>query len=239
MLVALLERDPAQTQAIQGWLQEAGEECQIFQSVEELKEALTARRYDVLAVNRQLPQTSGEQIVQWVREHLDWPLPVLLMDEPDCVHDWSQIVQLGADDYLCKPLDPQKTVARVTALGSGAELPQSGKIEFPPFEVNYDERSIRVGGREPELTRKEFELAAFLFEHYGETIPRGEILRRVWHRRPDLNTRTVDTHVSRIRHKLRLDGQSGWQLRSIYQRGYRLTRQEIVGAASETEPESA
>ncbi len=74
------------------------------------------------------------------------------------------------------------------------------------------------------LTNKEFELAAYLFRHAGCLVSRDHLLEFIWGTRADLNTRTVDTHVSRIRSKLGINPAVGWQLSSIYQRGYRLFR---------------
>ena len=74
------------------------------------------------------------------------------------------------------------------------------------------------------MTQKEYELIVFLFRNIGRILSRAHILESVWGRNPDINTRTVDTHVSRIRTKLSLAPEMGWKLSSIYQHGYRLER---------------
>ena len=75
-----------------------------------------------------------------------------------------------------------------------------------------------------EFTQKEYELIVFLFKNIGRVMSRAHILESVWGRNPDINTRTVDTHVSRIRTKLTLNAEAGWKLSSIYQHGYRLEK---------------
>jgi DNA-binding response OmpR family regulator len=77
-------------------------------------------------------------------------------------------------------------------------------------------------GQAVELTQKDFDLAVFLFRNVGNLVSRGHILESVWGRSPDLNTRTVDTHVSRLRAKLGLVPENGWRLTAVYQHGYRL-----------------
>jgi len=72
------------------------------------------------------------------------------------------------------------------------------------------------------MTQKEFELASFLFNNVNRALSRGHILESVWGTDPGLNTRTVDTHISRIRKKLQITSEKGWVLNSIYQHGYRL-----------------
>jgi DNA-binding response OmpR family regulator len=108
--------------------------------------------------------------------------------------------------------------------------PQPGVVDkpeievFDPFEVNESQRRISVNGEAIKLTNKEFELAVYLFQNAGCLVSRDYLLEFIWGTRADLNTRTVDTHVSRIRSKLGINPAVGWQLSSIYQRGYRLFR---------------
>jgi DNA-binding response OmpR family regulator len=73
-----------------------------------------------------------------------------------------------------------------------------------------------------DMTQKEYELTLFMFKNLGRVISRGHLLEMVWGTSSQLNTRTVDTHVSRLRSKLKLDEQSDWQLTSVYRHGYRL-----------------
>jgi two-component system response regulator RegX3 len=72
------------------------------------------------------------------------------------------------------------------------------------------------------MTQKEYELTLFMFKNLGRVISRGHLLEIVWGTSSQLNTRTVDTHVSRLRSKLKLDQQDDWQLTSVYRHGYRL-----------------
>jgi DNA-binding response OmpR family regulator len=85
-------------------------------------------------------------------------------------------------------------------------------------------------GRAVDLTQKDFDLAVFLFRNVGNLVSRGHILESVWGRSPDLNTRTVDTHVSRLRSKLGLVPEHGWRLTAVYQHGYRL--EAVTGDAA-------
>ena len=101
---------------------------------------------------------------------------------------------------------------------------QRKKENFDPYEINQEEFTISNKGEKIKLTVKEFELAAYLFRNAGNLVTRDYLLENIWGTRSDLNTRTVDTHVSRIRSKLGISPNNGWQLSSIYQRGYRLAR---------------
>ena len=95
--------------------------------------------------------------------------------------------------------------------------------DFPPFHVDRAIRRLTRDGEALDLTEREFDLAAFLFENHGRVLSRAHLLEAVWRRSADVNTRTVDVHLSRLRRKLGLSGEYGWRLSSIYQHGYRLT----------------
>ena len=93
---------------------------------------------------------------------------------------------------------------------------------FPPYKIDTKLRRLSFNGELVEMTQKEFELALFLFKNLGRVISRGHLLEMVWGTSAKLNTRTVDTHISRLRTKLDLDNQDNWQLISVYRHGYRL-----------------
>ena len=129
-------------------------------------------------------------------------------------------------DYLVKPVRKMEVIARVNALErrSKKEVMTKEKVQVDPFTIEVTQRKIVRDGKAIELTLKEFDLALFLFRHLGQLLSRGHILESIWGRNPDLNTRTVDTHISRIRNKLDLTPDSGLRLSSIYFYGYRLER---------------
>ena len=97
---------------------------------------------------------------------------------------------------------------------------------YPPYTLQRSARIIKLNDEIIEVTQKEFELTLFLFKNAGRVLSRGYILETVWGRSAEVNTRTVDTHVSRLRRKLSLYRENGWQLSSIYQHGYRLEKTE-------------
>jgi DNA-binding response OmpR family regulator len=143
-----------------------------------------------------------------------------------------KILRAGADDYLVKPLRKDELLARVEALGRRAK-PQprlADVLKVGDFEIDLGRRRVQRAGRAIELTQKDFDLAVFLFRNVGHLVSRGHILESVWGRSADLNTRTVDTHVSRLRSKLGLVPEQGWRLTAVYQHGYRL--ETVTGDAA-------
>ena len=130
------------------------------------------------------------------------------------------------DDYIVKPAKHRELVARITAVARRASSVDEtqNEIEYDPFAIDLGNHEVKRDGTRVEVTQKEYELIVFLFRNIGRILSRAHILESVWGRNPDINTRTVDTHVSRIRTKLSLAPEMGWKLSSIYQHGYRLER---------------
>ena len=96
--------------------------------------------------------------------------------------------------------------------------------EFAPYAIDPGRRRVTLNGQEIVLTEREFDLALFLFRRRGRIVSRDSLLENVWNLPGDVATRTVDTHVSRLRKKLELGGEYGWRLSAVYQHGYRLER---------------
>ena len=95
-------------------------------------------------------------------------------------------------------------------------------LMFPPYHFDIRNQSLDVAGKVIEMTQKEFDLALFLFQNLGRLLSRGHILEAVWGRAIDVPSRTMDTHVSRIRTKLNLRPENGFKLTPVYNYGYRL-----------------
>ncbi|HHC72852.1 MAG TPA: response regulator transcription factor [Thiotrichales bacterium] len=224
MRIALLEDDTTQAEVVSLYLESAGHQCFHFERGEALIRALATDSFDLLVLDWMLPDMDGDEVLRWVRDHLDWRIPVLFVTQKDEEEDIVRALEAGADDYMVKPLRMNELLARVKAVArrSQAAEPARRELRVDLFELDPVHRVIRRGGIPIELTRKEFDLAWFLFRNQGRIVSRAHLLEEVWGVRNDINTRTVDTHVSRIRNKLGLVPENGWQLVSVYQHGYRL-----------------
>jgi DNA-binding response OmpR family regulator len=130
-------------------------------------------------------------------------------------------------------------LARVNALLRRA-WPDSAaeSLAFPPYRFDAAEARASVNGEDVVLTQKEFAIALFLFRHTGRLVSRGHLFEAVWGRDAELSSRTVDTHVSRVRNKLRLRPENGYRLVPVYSFGYRLERSGDTAAAPVAEPGS-
>ena len=221
MRIGLLEDDSSQIELISLWAREAGDQLQSYTTGKSFRAAMAKENFD----------TTGLVELDWLRGEKATNIPIIFITSRDSEESVVEALDHGADDYMVKPVNKNVTLARIKALqrrnqiddATSHDTEQTPDIEiFEPYQINHQEHSISVHGEVIKLTHKEFELAAYLFRNAGCLVTRDHLLEHIWGTRGDLNTRTVDTHVSRIRSKLGINPAVGWQLSSIYQRGYRL-----------------
>lgn len=228
MRIFLVEDDTASAEIIQLWLQEAGHDCKVFGDGKSVKRELSRDTVDAVILDWMLPGSDGIEILQWIRQRADWQIPVLFVTGKDAEADVVYALKAGADDYLTKPVKRGELLARIDAVSrrSMGQEDTSRQLKRGHYTIDTVTRSVYLDNQPIELTQKEFDLVLCIFRNAGRLLSRAHILENVWGRNPDLNTRTVDTHISRIRNKLKLKPENGWQLRAVYQHGYRLERSD-------------
>ena len=179
---------------------------------------------DMLIMDWQVADMSGADVLQWIREKQQMTLPVLFMTSRSGEDDIVQGLASGANDYLIKPIRKSELVARVQALlrrsYPNQHLPEN--LEFGQYVFETRSARLSIGGQFIDLTQKEFDLALLLFRHLGRPLSRAYILESVWAKDTEIPTRTLDTHISRVRNKLRLKPDNGFRLVPVYSYGYRL-----------------
>lgn len=223
MRIAILEDDLDQARLLELWLNESGHSCHSFQKAADFQRDFARDSFDLLVLDWELPVSSGIEVLRWVRQNADWSIPVLFITVRDTEQDIVEALEAGADDYMIKPVSRAVTLARIGALGRRAGgVDAASCIELGDFAISPREGSIRRNGEPVELTERESRLAMMLFSNIGRLISRDHLLESVWGISSKVATRTVDTHISRLRQKLGLVPENGWQLKAIYQHGYRL-----------------
>ena len=227
MRIALLEDEQDQADLVCAWLKAAGHSCHAYALGKDLVREAQRETFDLFLLDWEVPGMSGTEVLVWIRANIAEPVPVLFVTarqrEEDIVHALSS----GADDYMVKPLGRLELLARIDALTRRTRGgPNQGEdaLDYGRLKVDCLNRQVRLDGAEVAMTQKDYELALFLLRNIGRLLSRGYILEAVWGQSADINTRTVDTHVSRIRGKLQLTPENGWRLLAVYQHGYRLER---------------
>ena len=211
MRIAVLDDDVAQADLVCQSLAVDGHDCHAFAEGRALVKHLRRQTFDLLVLDWNVPDMSGEEVLHWVRQSLSDRLPVLFMTSRSRETDIASMLNKGADDYVVKPVASGVLLARVRSLLRRAyQLNQMATKEiFGEFE---------------------FELALLLFRHLSQPLSRAHILEAIWRQDVDIPSRTMDTHVSMLRAKLGLRPEHGYRLTPIYGYGYRLERSD-QGAA--------
>jgi DNA-binding response OmpR family regulator len=224
--IALVEDDPDQAEILTILLTDAGHRCTHFANARQFMRNITHESYDLVMLDWVLPDLGGDEVVKWMRSELDWYVPVLFITIRDSEEDIIHGLACGADDYMVKPIRPRELMARLEALSrrTATTTATNKPLEVENFVFDPNSKVASRDGESIEMTHKEFELAYFLFRNMGRIMSRGYLLENIWGKNSDLNTRTVDTHISRIRTKLGLNKELGWKLGAIYQHGYRLEK---------------
>jgi DNA-binding response OmpR family regulator len=224
MRIAVLDDDSSQAQQVCESLASAGYACHVFSSSKELLAQLRRDSVDLLIIDWQVPNLDGAEVVREIREKVASDLPVLFFTGRFGEDDIVAALAAGASDYMIKPLRRSELIVRVQAqlrrsypAQTAAEL-----IQFSQYVFETRSSRLTVDGVAVELTQKEFDLALLLFRHLGRPLSRAYILETVWSRDGDIPSRTMDTHMSRIRNKLKLRPENGYRLLPVYSYGYRL-----------------
>ncbi|MEG7521593.1 MAG: response regulator transcription factor [Chromatiales bacterium] len=234
MRIACLEDDPVQSIVLREWMESEGYTCRVFADASAYIRELRHESYDLLIMDWELPDATGIEVLSWVRKEMDWNIPVLFITHRDSEGDIVEALERGADDYLAKPISREITLARVKALARRrtGQTSRNDVLEIGNFKLIRDAKMIVSGEVSIELTEKEFQLAWILFFNVGRLLSRDHLLETVWGFGPGLVTRTVDTHMSRLRRKLSLVPENGWRLKAVYHQGYRLEQLQKDDMAS-------
>ena len=158
--------------------------------------------FDLIVLDVMLPKKSGLDVCRKLRQERNMT-PILMLTAKGQLNDKVTGLQLGADDYLTKPFEMPELLARVEALLRRAPTrPGPQVFEFGTVRADWKNAIITRGGKPVDLSAREFQLLKYLVDHRGETIPREDLLSKVWGYDANMNTRTVDVHMVWLRQKL-------------------------------------
>jgi len=234
MRIAILEDDPDQAELLTHWLRLAGHQTHAFERGAALLAVLERETFDALLLDWNLPEVSGIDVLREARERLRSRVPVIFVTARDQEQDVVSALTAGADDFLVKPVRRLELLARLEAVARRPRgLPlEGGVFEVGPFRIDGHVRSITRDMQPLRLTTKDFDLAALLLRNVGQLLSRKRLLETVWGANAPRFSRSLDTHLSRVRRQLKLTPEHGWRLTAVYGYGYRLDRLPISAPGS-------
>lgn len=222
MRIVALDDDLVVLDMLSKTMEAEGHACTTHSSGASLIKDMRRETYDLLILDWQLPDTTGPQVVRWIRENVNQELPVLFITSRHGEADIVEGLESGADDFMIKPLRVAELVARVRALLRRAyPAATKGTLEFGRYKFLSDARALEVDGKLVELKNREYDLALFLFQNMGRLLSRDHLREIIWGQNSDVISRSLDTHVSRLRTLLDLRPENGFIITAVYGVGYR------------------
>ncbi len=220
--VLVVDDEPDITALVAYHLAKAGYRVTTAATGAEAIKAAEEQAPDMIVLDLMLPQLSGYEVLEAIRRRPETrDIGVLVLtarkEEPDRIKGLT----LGADDYLVKPFAPQELVLRVGAVLrrlAGPSVASGNKIVAGPLVIDRSAHRVAVDGDEIDLTATEYKLLVTLAERRGRVQTRAQLLETVWEANPEIQTRTVDMHVQRLRSKL---GPAADLLETVRGFGYR------------------
>jgi two-component system alkaline phosphatase synthesis response regulator PhoP len=221
--VLLIEDDTDIAEAIAYQLEKVGLHVKVAKTGEEGLEAVR-RGVDLVLLDLNLPGMDGLEVCRMIRrQNTTAHVPIIIVSARADEVDRVLGLEMGADDYMVKPFSLKELAARCKVAlrrASGTnEAPQGYRDEN--FEVEFDSFIVRYQGEEIRLTHKEFELFRYMLERAGRVLTRERLLERVWGYESDVETRSIDAHIRRLRLKL---GPARNHVETVVGLGYRFVK---------------
>ncbi|MBV0881469.1 response regulator transcription factor [Noviherbaspirillum sp. L7-7A] len=223
MRIAILDFHLSEAKSICEVLSSVGHECDPLTSSTDLLSLLHDQPYDALVIGLQHPEEQ-QDLVRAVRKQASAAMPILIITSSTSEDDIIATLDAGANDYMFRPTRRRDLITRVLVLLRRAYPSQidNEKLEIGPYIFEPRRGRLIAMGKPVDVTRKEFDLALLFLRNLGRPLSRALILETVWAGHSQAISRTMDTHVSRVRNKLNLIPRYSYRLSPVYGYGYRL-----------------
>ena len=173
-------------------------------------------KISLILLDVMMPKLDGWSVLRQIRQ--DSKVPIIMLTARGEEQDELFGFELGVDEYISKPFSPKILVARVEAILKRANKDTKQIIECSGIEIDKEGRTVKVDGKQIELSLREYELLVYLVENKGIALSRDKILNNVWNYDYYGDSRTIDSHIKKIRHKL---GKKGKYIKTIRGIGYK------------------
>ncbi|GAB2500139.1 DNA-binding response regulator ResD [Alkalibacterium psychrotolerans] len=186
--------------------------------------------YDLILLDVMMPEMDGVEVAEEIRKEKDTPIMMLTAKGEEL--NRIQGFEAGVDDYIVKPFSPREIVLRVAAIikrtksrsgASGGNAEVTDTLKLPHLEIDNDSRRVTADGKAVNLTPKEYDLLHYLMSAPDQIFGREQLLREVWKYEFFGDLRTVDTHVKRLREKLKKESDiAAKMIETVWGLGYKL-----------------
>lgn len=224
--ILIIEDDKHISKLVKYNLEKAGYDCTVADDGEEALGILAKERPDLIILDIMLPKMDGFELCRAIKQDVKLKnIPIIMLTAKGEEVDRIVGLELGADDYVVKPFSPRELILRIKAILKRGKSEESPKdvIKRGTLIIDVPKHRVTVNNKEIALTPIEFKLLVTLIERNGRIQSRDQLLSDVWEHQSDVFTRTVDTHIKRLREKL---GKAGGQIETIRGLGYRFKEED-------------
>ena len=222
--IAVVEDDLTFASEMEEFLGAAGYTVSSYDSSQKFLVALRQSECDLLIVDWSIPDLSGIEVLEYIRKfHPDMPA-IMLTARAENI-DIVRGLEAGADDYVAKPVDPDVLAQRIKSLlrrSKGEVKNVSENVILGRYLLRPSTSTIYLGDEEIVVPKREFDMAMLFFTNPNRLLSRQYLAATLWGKVVDYQSRTIDTHVARLRKNLKLDPTSGISLNALYGFGYTL-----------------
>ena len=219
-LIAIVEDEASIADILDAYLRREGYDTQCLRTGREAADWLATTEPDLILMDLMLPELDGLTLSRTIRGRSDVPIVMVTARVEEI--DRLLGLELGADDYICKPFSPREVVARVKAVLRRTAAAPPRPDAPPPIEIDEAAMTVRLQGVKLDLTPTEFRLLHTLARRPGRVFSRGNLLDAVSDRDRDVFDRSIDSHIKNLRRKLAVATGNQDVIQSIYGVGYRL-----------------
>lgn len=221
--ILIVEDDKNISKLVKYNLEKAGFHCEVTITGEDALDILDKQDVDLIILDIMLPKMDGLETCKQIKQSAPLSsIPIIILTAKGEEVDRVVGFELGADDYIVKPFSPRELVLRVKSVLKRHQPSESVKdvVSFDELAIDVPRHKVTAIGKEIILTPMEFKLLLILMRRQGRVQTRDQLLQEVWNLESDVTTRTVDTHIKRLRQKL---GRQGKWVETVRGLGYRFS----------------
>jgi len=224
--ILIIEDDKHISKLVKYNLEKAGYDATVAVSGEEAFGVLDKEQVDLIILDIMLPKMDGFEVCRSIKQETKFKnIPIVMLTAKGEEVDRIVGLELGADDYIVKPFSPRELVLRIKAILRRGKIEESKKdiLTAGILTVDIPRHKVTVNEKEVELTSMEFKLLVTLMDRHGRVQTRDGLLSEIWDIHAEIFTRTVDTHIKRLREKL---GKAGKYIETVVGLGYKFKQED-------------
>lgn len=230
--VLVVDDDPNICRITKLYLEKSGYAVETAHDGEQALAQFEALRPDFIVLDLMLPKRDGWSVCQKIRAMSD--VPILMLTARGQVEERIEGLQMGADDYLVKPFDPNELVARIATIlrrstGRAGSQAQTNVYEVGSLRLDATSHEVTVEGQQVALPKKEYELLLFLVRNPNQVFTREDLIAKIWGWDFEGEDRVVDLYIKRLRQKLSLlsEREEDWGIRTVWGVGYKFEGPDV------------